>query len=150
MRIKKTLTSIGVLGKILNNKSTSTNDTYSCDYINGNIIFKDGIYTQSSYTLTDNIDNYSKVDITFREQGGRYKTMTLYKPNTFINCVIPINFLIGNDGTAGGFGRFASFTISDATKITRSRVGSYSFTANEFSSSVSNNEVFIEQIIAYK
>ena len=37
-KIKKIQTSIGVLGKILNNKSTSTNDTYSCDYINKSAI----------------------------------------------------------------------------------------------------------------
>lgn len=36
MRIKKIATSIGVLGKILNSKSSSKQDTYSCDYINNN------------------------------------------------------------------------------------------------------------------
>ena len=33
-KIKKIATSIGVLGKILNSKSSSKQDTYSCDYIN--------------------------------------------------------------------------------------------------------------------
>ena len=34
MKIKKIATSIGVLGKVLNSKSASQIDTYSCDYIN--------------------------------------------------------------------------------------------------------------------
>lgn len=34
MRIKKIATSIGVAGKVLNEKSDSKKDTYSCDYIN--------------------------------------------------------------------------------------------------------------------
>lgn len=33
-KIKKIATSIGILGKILNSKSNSTENTYSCDYIN--------------------------------------------------------------------------------------------------------------------
>ena len=34
-RIKKVEQSIGVLGKVLNTQSSSNQDTYSCDYING-------------------------------------------------------------------------------------------------------------------
>lgn len=42
MRIKKESKSVGVLGKILNLFSNSKDDTYSCDYINNNILqFKD-------------------------------------------------------------------------------------------------------------
>ena len=36
MRIRKIATSVGILGKILNSKSSSKQDTYSCDYINNN------------------------------------------------------------------------------------------------------------------
>lgn len=36
MRIKKIATSIGVVGRVLGEKSDSTKDTYSCDYINNN------------------------------------------------------------------------------------------------------------------
>lgn len=36
-KIKKVSQAIAVIGKVLNSKSTSTQDTYSCDYINNEL-----------------------------------------------------------------------------------------------------------------
>jgi len=46
-RIKKIAQSIGVLGKVLNSQTTSSQDTYSCDYING--IVESGSNTNGNY-----------------------------------------------------------------------------------------------------
>lgn len=40
MKIKKVSQAIAVVGKVLNSKSTSTQDTYSCDYINNIVKWK--------------------------------------------------------------------------------------------------------------
>ena len=46
-KIKKIATSIGVLGKILNTKSTSQENTYSCDYLNSKFVGSESIKTKT-------------------------------------------------------------------------------------------------------
>lgn len=66
MRIKKVSQSAGVVGNVVNSQSNSTTDTYSCNYANG----KNGVvlYTGNSVstiTLSDNVSNYSAVEIEY-------------------------------------------------------------------------------------
>ena len=82
MKIKKIATSIGVLGKILNSKSTSKQDTYSCDYIN-----KLNTYSEEEQVIGNWIDGkplYRKV-IEYRQ------TDTIGKENDITNITIPHN-----------------------------------------------------------
>lgn len=47
MRIKKILSTIGVVGNVLNKTSNSKTDTYSCDYLNKKILSMEGKWTPS-------------------------------------------------------------------------------------------------------
>ena len=60
--IIKAFQSIGVVGKVVNTKTNSDNDTYSCDYINANeiTINNDNSLASGNITLTN---KYNKVDI---------------------------------------------------------------------------------------
>lgn len=93
MRIKKIATSIGVLGKILNSKSSSKQDTYSCDYIN-----KDTEITK--------ISNEDFIDL---NTGFSIPTSSLYKQGKHIFGYITVqknsNFL----GTAENIGTLKIF-----------------------------------------
>lgn len=62
MRIKKIATSIGVLGKILNSKSSSKQDTYSCDYLNNK--FDTVVQEDISSKKTSNVSTATRAIIT--------------------------------------------------------------------------------------
>lgn len=50
MKIKKVSQATAVVGKVLNSKSTNTQDTYSCDYINNNVgVVESGSNKNGSY-----------------------------------------------------------------------------------------------------
>lgn len=82
MKIKKIATSIGVLGKILNSKSSSKQDTYSCDYINKLNTYSDE--EQVIGTWRDGKPLYRKV-IEYMQ------TNTIGKENDITNITIPHN-----------------------------------------------------------
>ena len=65
MKIRKIANSIGVIGKILNSKTTSDKDTYSCDYINDANEWKLGatISNNTVFTLTNEIKNAKEIQI---------------------------------------------------------------------------------------
>lgn len=75
MKIRKIATSIGVVGKILNSKTTSDKDTYSCDYINGvqgTILYKTTSPNREVIALNDNITNYEYIEVIgANADGGR-------------------------------------------------------------------------------
>ena len=54
MRIKKILGTVGLVGNILNKKSTSKRDAYSCDYINK--IIESGSNEKGSWIKYENGD----------------------------------------------------------------------------------------------
>ena len=62
MKIRKKETSIGVVGKVVNTKTNSDNDTYSCNYINADEFTIDNSTTlgEGSKTLTN---KYNKIDV---------------------------------------------------------------------------------------
>ena len=58
MRIRKTEPSTGVLGKIVNEYSESTTDTYSCDYVNDTIAES----IEDTYSETETLTNKVWID----------------------------------------------------------------------------------------
>lgn len=66
MRIKKTNNSAGVVGKVLNEESESVQDTYSCDYLNGHVLYSDSTGSTTSVTLTESALNYKKIVIEWK------------------------------------------------------------------------------------
>ena len=50
--------------KFINNSSTNSGvETYSCDYLNGNILYNNSTGTSGNITLNDNIENYNTIKI---------------------------------------------------------------------------------------
>lgn len=76
MRIKKTSQTTPVQAEVVNTYSESQENAYSCDYINDNFIIKGTtLYDNSSgsnatITLSDNISNYSYLEIYFVSAGN--------------------------------------------------------------------------------
>lgn len=62
MRIKKIATSVGVLGKILNSKNSSNQDTYSCDYLNNK--FDTVVQEDISSKKTSNVSTVTRAIVT--------------------------------------------------------------------------------------
>lgn len=97
MKIKKIAQSIGVLGKILNTKSTSQENTYSCDYLNNKFDSKGNSVSTSRHfgspTISTNsttlenigvaptnltVNNDDSTVIIFAKVGGLYNSSNSY------------------------------------------------------------------------
>lgn len=74
MRIRKIATSIGVLGKILNSKSSSKQDTYSCDYINNMIKKFNGSITTNINGNAETPLSADKTILCWKIDGSYYAT----------------------------------------------------------------------------
>lgn len=83
MKIKKKEQSIGVVGKIVNEQSSSTNDTYSCNYINGIIGSEIQSYTKDNIQVVKFDDGtmimYFQTTVTISDTSPRqYGGLTYY------------------------------------------------------------------------
>lgn len=54
--------------QVVNTRSDSQVDAYSCDYINGKVLYDSSSGTTGNITLIDNLANYTKIEITFKSQ----------------------------------------------------------------------------------
>ena len=83
--IKKTSETTPTMASIVNSYSTSTQDGYSCDYINRQkkVLYENASGTTSDITLTnDNFSNYSKLEIITKQwYFDNWKTYTIYNPS---------------------------------------------------------------------
>ena len=61
--IIKAKQSAGIVGNVVNAYSVSTTDAYSCDYINGTILYENASGTNGDIDLADDITNYKKIDV---------------------------------------------------------------------------------------
>ena len=64
IKVKQT---VPLAASVLNANSNSTKDTYSCDYINGTVLYADTIGTTGEITLSDNVTNYSHIEILYAD-----------------------------------------------------------------------------------
>lgn len=55
---------------VQNTKTSSNVDTYSCNYLNGTVLYEDASGTQNNVTLSDSINNYSYIEIYSRWYTG--------------------------------------------------------------------------------
>lgn len=75
--IIKAFQSIAVVGKVVNTKTNSDNDTYSCNYVNkfdGVILYEDETGVNTTVNLNESVENYKYVDIFFRDDNNIYDT----------------------------------------------------------------------------
>ena len=89
MRIKKVSQVAGLVGGVSNTYSESTNDAYSCDYVNetfgGTVLYDNSTGGTFPVTISDNYANYSKIEVYF----GYYENGFAYgfKKFTFIPSI---------------------------------------------------------------
>jgi len=62
-KIKKVSQVAGLVGGVSNTYSESTNDAYSCDYVNGTVLYDNSAGGTFPVTISDNYANYSKIEV---------------------------------------------------------------------------------------
>lgn len=104
MRIRKTGQTAGFVGTVSNAKSTSTTDTYSCNYVN-NLVAPTLIWTNAnqnadfgSQTININATPYDRFDIEFKtiKTGDEYVYETVHKLSNKYICIYAHS---GGDGS---------------------------------------------------
>ena len=82
--IIKAFQSVGVVGNVVNEKTTSDKDTYSCDYINktfsGITVYENSTGELDNITLNDSAANYNSIEIEF-VKAGTYGVQKVINPN---------------------------------------------------------------------
>ncbi len=63
---------------IKNSRTTSDTDTYSCNYINGYVLYNNNEGTNENITLSDSVANYQYIEIFFRDDASLYKSYKFY------------------------------------------------------------------------
>ena len=89
MKIKKKEQSIAVVGKIVNGQSSSTNDTYSCNYIN-EITEKNIITASFNGNFTKTKDDYETLPLNASNRLGNKLSLTT---DNGIKIVSDINYI---------------------------------------------------------
>ena len=103
-KIKKVSQTIAVIGKVLNSKSTSTQDTYSCDYINNNVgIVESGSNENGSYIK---FADGNMICYTYKSflTGSQYGDFMWEFPKPFINTNFSV--IAPNVVTSGDSGQY--------------------------------------------
>lgn len=63
--IRKTSETTPNNSAVVNAQSNSTTDTYSCNFINGTVLYENASGSNGNITLSDSLSNYKFVDIVF-------------------------------------------------------------------------------------
>lgn len=85
--IIKAKQSIGVVGNVVNEKTESDKDTYSCDFINGTILYESVDGTIENITLNDNVNNYSFIEIYYNRNNLGYASTKIEVTETSLQSI---------------------------------------------------------------
>lgn len=111
MRIRKVRQTTPTTSNAVNEYSTSTEDTYCCDFINKllkrTVLYENENGTSSTITLSENVTNFKKLDITLDDN----KVVTIEVVNGSTYCLQ--KFTIANATTFRTF--CTSITINNNT-----------------------------------
>lgn len=71
--------------EILNANSTSTTDTYSCNYINkfdGVVLYENSSGSNGTITLNETVSNYNSIEIFYADNNSKdFNSVKVYSPN---------------------------------------------------------------------
>ena len=130
---------------IKNARNNSQTDTYSCDYINGEVIYDNTNGTSTDFTLDSTINNYRYVEVYYRTNDANSmsckKAQVQYNATTLMSldfCYILSNALYYKCANISINGTSATFTGNSQVLLN----GSLSPSAG--------NYVFVFKIIGYK
>lgn len=143
--IIKATQSAGLVANVSNIQSDSTTDTYSCDYLNGEVIYDNSNGTSTDFTLDSTINNYRYVEVYYRTNDANSmsckKAQVQYNATTLMSldfCYILSNALYYKCANISINGTTATFTGNSQVLLN----GSLSPSAG--------NYVFVFKIIGYK
>lgn len=105
MRIKKTSQTTPIQAQVVNTKSNSTTDSYSCDYNNnyfapkGTVLYENASGSNGNVTVSDHLYNYDYVDIIYGKTSKKsiYVARIVVPPN-----ISDYNFSLNRTGGLTG------------------------------------------------
>ncbi len=146
--IIKAFDDINISGKVLNQKSNSQKDTYSCNYIDekieGNILFESN-GTQTPIELNDDINNYNYIKIFYRTHNNFYYSQEIPAGKEFcLMAVEPWSSIQINVAW------YKINTINNKTTLKLESPGYATFNNNAQEYNKTTKNIYITKIIGYK
>lgn len=130
---------------IKNSESNESYETYSCDFLNGTILYQNATGTAGNITLSDNVSNYRYLEI--------FGYDSLFYSNVYTKYDLSMgqNINISHLSTNGGQNRLqtAIYEISGTSMTLKNAYMNVIF-GTSINSQKTNNEFNITKIIGYK
>lgn len=144
MRIKKTSQTTPVQAEVVNDYSTSQENAYSCDYINGKVLFENASGSNTNITLNDSAANYNYIEIFYRSNDNVYSSLKVDSPNNKL-----VNLTAFYAGGSDIYNNSCNYTINGVS-ITRGTGVNWYILTNRTVSSTNAYNIFITKVIGYK
>lgn len=143
MAIRKISQTPPTMASIVDTYSTSTKDGYSCDYLNGTILYESSTGTSGDITLSDNISNYRYIEIYAINKDATNEMLGVYKYDTTQSIFV----LSGSGLSSTSFNIFSKKYTKGANILTAGTGKLYSGGSGR----VSDYEAYmITKVIGYK
>jgi hypothetical protein len=132
----------------LNNYSTSQTESYSCDFINGKVLYSNSSGDNGTIQLSESVANYNSLVI-------HYRTIDYFYNSTYIDDT-PNNKKITLLGLYGKANETAVFIKSRTIEIVNDTISTYD---NQYQETcvttggnvlANNNHIFITKVVGYK
>lgn len=146
MRIKKISQTRPVQAEVVNTYSTSQENAYSCDYVNGKVLYENASGTMGNVALSDNVANYTKITILYRNGDGYSNTIDILNPS---GQTVVLNLSYYNIGTNKFMHWAGPITINGAT-ITHIIDYYYENSQGSITTSQTINYISILKVVGYK
>lgn len=123
--------------------SEANNKAYSCDFINGKVLYENASGTSSNISLgTDDVSNYRYIEITAINTDNTQETFSIFKFDTSLSTYI----MMGESVSSSSFNIFTKKYTKGVNQLIASQGELYSGSTGR----VSNYEVFkIIKVIGY-
>ena len=135
------------MASVVNTTNNSTTDAYSCNYINGEVLYYNASGSNSDITLSDSAENYKRIKILYKSNDDYYNSVEVEEPNDK-----KVNFLcVYHKYNETGF-----YMKNKVMKILGTSMSIYNNQYGETSISSSgtsfnnNNYIYITKVIGYK
>lgn len=132
--------------QVVNTYSESTQDTYSCDYVNGKVLYENASGTMGNVTLSDSVANYTKITILYRNGDGYSGTIDVLNPNGQTTSLILSYY---NSGTSK-FMNWSGTIEINGTIITHTIDYYYENSQGSLTAPQTINYISILKVIGYK
>lgn len=130
------------MASIVNGYSTSTQDGYSCDFINGTTLYENASGTTGNIALSDSLDNYKTFKIYTMENDNNNRSLGVYEFDTG-----KTKFMLSGSSVSSAFNAYTKEYTKGTNELTTSTGKLY----QSSSGSVLNYEVFkVYKVIGYK